>query len=503
MQAPLPVRLDTLTATNSRRINTSQTMIAYHYLLICSALDCSVAAPLASTSMANGRLSEATVAAQAAADMATDPLLTARLRQVCGDLHLLRGAFEEAEETYRQSLKLLGTSPEVEALSCRAAGLLALFQRRFETAASCFQKIAKTPCSSPRKIEAHILISQIFFDSGLRRKACDLLKSAAEQAETAGLVEWQRLAHLLLHDFDVRSMVQQQPEMRDDIYWQSFGALQSDGDPRPMAAVPGPCDESAGRLLEQRAEQLAGITALALGRSGDSLTLQNLLASTRMLSPQCHQTVVLEMTQAALAGKLVHVAEILIAGGGPTTLQRNLTSADGADPQQRQLVHCHAKLRLLQGLTDEGLSLYATYALLAMQAMRSAYSIAQRFEDKTASHYAMVKDDISARLPARYRRAYQYMLAHAHLSSLSINDVATVIGVSERALQLAFKEHIGLSPREVLRRHRMQKIREDLQEASGAGVMEVAMKHGIKNRTALTAGYRRYYNETPSKTSMG
>ena len=158
-------------------------MIAYHYLLICSALDCAVTVPLAAASMAQGRLSEATVAAQTAADAAGDSIEATRFKQVCGDLHLLRGAFEEAEETYRQSLKGLQASPDAEALSCRAAGLLALFQRRFETAASCFQKILKIDCSTPRKIEAGVLVSQIFFEFGLRLKAQEALKAASEQAE--------------------------------------------------------------------------------------------------------------------------------------------------------------------------------------------------------------------------------------------------------------------------------------------------------------------------------
>lgn len=478
-------------------------MIAYHYLLISSALGCSTVAPLALACMGQGRLSEALAAAVAASEASDDPMTVARLRQVCGDIHLLRGALEDAEEVYRQSLKGLVTSPETEALSCRAAGLLALFQRRFETAASCFQKMLRSPCSQPLRMEASLLVAQIFFESGLRTRAHELLTAVAEEALAAGLFGWQRLALLLLHDLDVRALVQQQPEMRDDIYWQSLGPCVVAPDSKGMELAGGACDPAVTRLLEQRSEQLARIQALARGQENDSMALQSSLGSTRLLSPQCHQTVVLEMTQAALAGKLVHIAEILIVGGGPAALQRNLAGADGTDPQQRQLVHCYAKLRLLQGLTDEGLTLYAAYALLAMQAMRSAYPIAQRFDEKPLSHYVVVKDDISARLPARYRRAYQYMLAHSHVPSLSITDVANVIGVSERALQLAFKEHIGLSPREVLRRHRMQKIREDLQEASGAGVMEVAMKHGIKNRTALTAGYRRYYNETPSKTSMG
>ena len=478
-------------------------MIAYHYLLISSALDCSTVAPPASACLAQGRLSEALTAASAAGDLSTCPFQAARLKQVCGDIHLLRGALEDAEEAYRHSLKSLGTSPEAEALSCRAAGLLALFQRRFETAASCFHKILRAACSLPIRVEAHVLIAQIYFESGMRARARELLTTASAEALAAGLHGWQQLALLLLYDFDVRSLVQLQPEMRDDIYWQSLGASAAASDPPALQLVEAEYDPAVQRLIGQRSDHLGRVLTLARGQASDSMALQSGLACTRILSAQCHQTVVLELTQAALAGKLVHIAEILIVGAGPAVPLRSLPNADGTDPQQRQMVHCQAKLRLLQGLTDEGLSLYAGFALMAMQAMRSVYPIAQRFDEKPQSHYAVVKDDISARLPARYRRAYQYMLAHSHMPSLSINDVANVIGVSERALQLAFKEHIGLSPREVLRRHRMQKIREDLQEASGAGVMEVAMKHGIKNRTALTAGYRRYYNETPSKTSMG
>lgn len=479
-------------------------MIAYHYLLLSSTLDCCTVAPMAAACMAQGRLSEAMAALSAAGETATDPLVAARLRQKCGDIHLLRGALEDAEESYRLSLKPLPPSAETQGLSCRAAGLLSLFQRRFETAASCFQKIVRLECSAPLRNEATVFLAQILFESGLRSRAADMLRNASDDAVSmAGDSGWQQLFLLLLHDFETRALVQSQPEMRDDIYWQALDKTQPSNETPVLALADGPCDAGFTKLVEQRAAQLHCLETLARGEAGNSIALQACLAGTRLLSPQCHQTVLLELTQAALAGKLLHVAEILIAGGGAATTQRGTAGIDGTDPQQRQLMYCHTKLRLLRGLAEEGLAMYASYALLAMQAMRAAYPIAQRFDEKPASHYAVVKDDISARLPARYRRAYQFMLAQAHLPSLSITDVANVIGVSERALQLAFKEHIGLSPREVLRRHRMQKIREDLQEATGAGVMEVAMKHGIKNRTALTAGYRRYYNETPSKTSMG
>ncbi|NIF99764.1 hypothetical protein F3J18_31625, partial [Burkholderia sp. Ax-1720] len=41
-------------------------------------------------------------------------------------------------------------------------------------------------------------------------------------------------------------------------------------------------------------------------------------------------------------------------------------------------------------------------------------------------------DDVSARLPAKYRRAYRYVLDNLDRADLSVREIATQIGVTER-----------------------------------------------------------------------
>ncbi|RZJ01589.1 MAG: AraC family transcriptional regulator, partial [Rubrivivax sp.] len=169
-------------------------------------------------------------------------------------------------------------------------------------------------------------------------------------------------------------------------------------------------------------------------------------------------------------------------------------------PAQRQQLYCLSRLRMLQGRFDDGFSMYRAYAAAAMQIAREHHTMARRFTPAQVAP-ATPNDDISARLPARYRRAYQFMLTHLHRNDLSIAEVANAIGVTERALQLAFKEYVDVSPREVLRRLRMQKIREELESGNGeVQLMDVAMKFGVHNRTSLVSGYRKYFEETPSAT---
>jgi transcriptional regulator GlxA family with amidase domain len=111
-------------------------------------------------------------------------------------------------------------------------------------------------------------------------------------------------------------------------------------------------------------------------------------------------------------------------------------------------------------------------------------------------------DDVSARLPAKYRRAYRYLMDNLDQKDLSVREVASHVGVTERAIQAAFKNHLGLSPSELIRRQRMERIRDDLldDDAPVAGMLEVAKKWGVQHRSTLINGYRRVFHEAPSQT---
>lgn len=145
--------------------------------------------------------------------------------------------------------------------------------------------------------------------------------------------------------------------------------------------------------------------------------------------------------------------------------------------------------------------LYNRYALDAVQCLRSEVQAPRLLESGTPAH---VSDDISARLPAKYRRAYSYMITNAHRSDLSINEVAAQIGVTGRALQQAFKSATGLSPTQVLRRYRMQSIRDELLAEGGCGsVLQAASRWGVGSRSALAKGYRQHFNEAPMEPCNG
>ncbi|WP_395345826.1 hypothetical protein [Variovorax sp. UC122_21] len=82
------------------------------------------------------------------------------------------------------------------------------------------------------------------------------------------------------------------------------------------------------------------------------------------------------------------------------------------------------------------------------------------------------------RLPTRYRRAYQFMLDHLDESTLTIRRVAAHIEVTERALQMAFRTHLG-SPGQLIRQLRMAGLRAELQQSPGReSIAAVAQRWG-------------------------
>lgn len=114
------------------------------------------------------------------------------------------------------------------------------------------------------------------------------------------------------------------------------------------------------------------------------------------------------------------------------------------------------------------------------------------------------KDEIASRLPARYRRAYQFILANLHRADLSIKHVADNLGVTDRALQMAFRAHLGMSPSAVIRQCRMDRIHSDLATGSatrGTTTLDVAQRWGVRSRSALAHSYRGAFGELPSQTA--
>jgi AraC-like DNA-binding protein len=93
-------------------------------------------------------------------------------------------------------------------------------------------------------------------------------------------------------------------------------------------------------------------------------------------------------------------------------------------------------------------------------------------------------------------------LVEAHLP-ISVCDIAADAGVSARALQYGFTRHLGTTPREYLRRVRLDRAHDELRDAattSGLTVGMVARRWGFANTGRFAVAYRHAYGVSPSQT---
>jgi AraC-like DNA-binding protein len=169
-----------------------------------------------------------------------------------------------------------------------------------------------------------------------------------------------------------------------------------------------------------------------------------------------------------------------------------------------ELQYCLAKLHQHQGRHIDALRMYRQHTQQAVQALRSYATAGRTPVFLQQARQVDAGDATKMRLPLRYRRAYQYMMEHLADENLSVRQVAAHIGVTERALQLAFRAHLGVTPAELIRTRRVENIHQELQaQGDGAGVLEVASRWGVKNRSTLVHSYRSRFDETPTQTLRG
>ncbi len=104
--------------------------------------------------------------------------------------------------------------------------------------------------------------------------------------------------------------------------------------------------------------------------------------------------------------------------------------------------------------------------------------------------------------PATLRRAVAFLEANPDLD-LGVADVARECSVSIRAVQLAFRRHLGTTPMAYLRRVRLDRVRTELLAASpgsGVTVTGVAVRWGFARASRLSAQYRAEFGESPRDT---
>jgi AraC-like DNA-binding protein len=143
---------------------------------------------------------------------------------------------------------------------------------------------------------------------------------------------------------------------------------------------------------------------------------------------------------------------------------------------------------------DEGRKERAAVQVELLETLLSTLDAASGFEPTTSE---------------RTRQAHSLVVKAAEDHALSriddpvqITDLCRAAGVSERALQYAFKEVMGLSPRDYLARLRLHRVRQGLLSASRrtSTVSAEALKWGFWHFGEFSRAYKACFGELPSQT---
>ncbi|MEV0685198.1 AraC family transcriptional regulator [Nocardia sp. NPDC050378] len=100
----------------------------------------------------------------------------------------------------------------------------------------------------------------------------------------------------------------------------------------------------------------------------------------------------------------------------------------------------------------------------------------------------------------RVREAVAYIHAHPD-ADISTAELAARAGVTARALQLAFRDAVGMSPSAYVRSVRLDRVRDELASGRAVSVSDAAMKWGFFHLGRFAQQYRDRFGELPSETA--
>ncbi|WP_176045410.1 helix-turn-helix transcriptional regulator [Burkholderia sp. BCC1644] len=426
--------------------------------------------------------------------------------QLHADMQLLTGGDVEAEEAYRAAQRLSNASRQaLRAESCRNTAWQAFFRYRLNTALACFGRAAdEDDIPIDRVLEVRVGIVCVLHELGRVSEALgelDELRELAREAPESTMPAWQELLAALKLDIAMQCTLRSSVSLQDHVYWQS-GSMQGRS---ARASLHEYLDSAQSRIdlasvhlpvLRARVDYLCQLRdATGADRNAVDGLLKHVNWARDHNLRDYQRTLRLEIALAMLACDAAQVADMILEP------LYGAAQSGVAGHRQIEYLYCVAKTRQAQGRLKDAQQFYSRYALTSMECLREALSARVPFLERKIRETSQL-DDIGARLPARYRRAYSFLLENLEHADLSVRDIAAEVGVTERALQSAFKKFLNMSPTELIRRQRMERIRSELVDgsASDGGVLATASRWGVQNRSTLINGYRKQFDEAPSHT---
>ena len=125
-----------------------------------------------------------------------------------------------------------------------------------------------------------------------------------------------------------------------------------------------------------------------------------------------------------------------------------------------------------------------------LAAMRTSVAIEPGGAERTRRTHSRIVD-----------AAERHAIAHAG-EGVQISDLCRVVDVSERTLEVAFIEIMGMSPVAYLKRLRLHRVRDELlaAEPRSTRVSTVAVKWGFWHFGEFSQAYKQCFGELPSQT---
>ncbi|PLZ00046.1 AraC family transcriptional regulator [Burkholderia sp. WAC0059] len=474
-------------------------MFSTVYFAVVSTLSSSDVAQTLASKMLSGQWQDAV---HAAARRADPELASAKPAyddiQLYGDIQLVLGRHEEAEETFRKAQKAIrGSRDAIRVTSCRNTGWQAMFQHNFNVALSCFKRVLDDQDASlEQRLDSLVGITLVLHQLGCIESVCARLAELAALVGEARDERWTQLMLVLRRDLLTQYHLHCSERLADHVYWRS---VVLDFLPRELGDIDAPAPACPDLpVLGERLAYLDNLRALAGGKTNVVEGIDQYVRWSAQLGlAEYRRTLCLEVALASIAAQAPAIGESMLKQCDSTMVQ--------ADQHARwyvDYIYCLAKVRQLQGRIQEFSQLYGRYAFASIRHVRADSALMPLTAAPVARASQPRSDDVSARLPGKYRRAYRYMMENLDQRDLSVREIASHIGVTERAIQAVFKNHLGLSPSQLIRRQRMERIHANLadDDAHVTSVLDVANRWGVQHRSTLINSYRKLYNEAPSET---
>jgi AraC-like DNA-binding protein len=186
---------------------------------------------------------------------------------------------------------------------------------------------------------------------------------------------------------------------------------------------------------------------------------------------------------------------LLIEERGYLNLPRTLSSGDELK------LHLDAKFKeRFHLLADQFLSYIKSGRINGKSVENQlAHSVADLLLDYLERSNVMVISRVQRKRDLALKKASAYIQEHV-FDHVTISELCSVSGVSERTLVYAFRETYQVSPKEYIQSLKLNKVRSDLIKGEDDMISTIAAKYGFWHMGQFAADYKKWFGELPSHT---